>query len=86
MDDLVAVQVEQGVHKLIKILRGGPLVEAILLPLQLGVQFTSADILQDLDDALLVREESVHFDDVGVIQVGLDLDLLDDGFLEVLGA
>ncbi|KAH9831296.1 cercosporin toxin biosynthesis protein, partial [Teratosphaeria destructans] len=82
--DVLAVQVAQRARHLRDVLRGLPLREALGLA-QVLVQLALARELEDQEDALGVVEVAVQAQDVGVREVGLDLDLASDLLLHFAG-
>ena len=77
MNDLVFVQVSERIDHLADVVAGLSLLKPPELP-QNFVELPTGGVLEDVVDLVGVLEEAVHPEDVGVLQVGLDLDLAAD--------
>jgi len=80
MNDMLPVEIPQGRGHLRDILRGLPLGEPRLPP-EMLIQLSLAGEFQDQEDAFGIVKVPVELEDVGMAQVGLDLDLTTDLFL-----
>ena len=82
MHDMFLVQVFQGRSHLGDILRRFPFREATFFA-QMLVQFTFAGKLEDQEHSLAVVKMAEEPEDVGMSQVGLDLDFSSDLFFHL---